>query len=450
MLALLSSWSVIGIILLALAVASTLIGIRILSLRRVVSTNEVHIVQTRGKTTSYGKGESAGNVYYEWPSWLPVIGMTRVTLPVSNFSIDLPDYAAYDKERVPFLVHIMAFFRIADSNTAAQRVSSSAELKAQLTSIVQGAVRTVLAAHEIDQIMLDRSRFGEAFTKEVEPQLANWGVEAIKNIELMDIRDAKESEVIHNIMAKRTSAIERESRVAVAENSRGAQEAEIAASQAVKLRQQEAEELIGKRTAEKVQKVGIATELANQEVKAQQKVTATREQDVIQVNSVRTAEITRDVSVVQAEQNRKIKVIAAEADNQAVIIAAEARLNATKKEAEGVTVAGAAKASAEAALLLAPVTAQITLAKEIGENNGYQTYLLGREQIDANKAIGIAQAAALEKADIKVISNAGAPAQGLSSIGELFTPAGGMKVGAMLEGLVQTETGKAIIDKVTK
>ena len=62
----------------------------------------------------------------------------------------------------------------------------------------------------VDQIMLDRSRFGEAFTKEVQPQLGGWGVEAIKNIELMDIRDTKDSDVIHNIMAKRTSGIERD------------------------------------------------------------------------------------------------------------------------------------------------------------------------------------------------------------------------------------------------
>jgi flotillin len=136
----------------------------IIALRRVVPVNEVHIVQTRKDTVSYGKG-FASNTYYEWPSRLPLIGLTRVTLPVSNFSIDLPDYAAYDKERVPFLVHVMAFFRISDSNTAAQRVASFEELKEQLTAIVQGSVRTVLAAHEIDQIMLDRSRFGEAFTK---------------------------------------------------------------------------------------------------------------------------------------------------------------------------------------------------------------------------------------------------------------------------------------------
>ena len=169
---------ILGVVVLAAAIFGTIMFFWVIALRRVVPVNEVHIVQTRKNTVSYGKGFES-NTYYEWPSRFPLIGLTKVMLPVSNFAIDLPDYAAYDKERVPFLVHVMAFFRINDSNTAAQRVASFDELKEQLTAIVQGAVRTVLAGHEIDQIMLDRSRFGEAFTKEVQPQLGSLGVEAI-------------------------------------------------------------------------------------------------------------------------------------------------------------------------------------------------------------------------------------------------------------------------------
>lgn len=103
-----------------------------ITLRRVVPTNETHIVQSRKKTTSYGKDTENGNVYYEWPSWLPVIGITKVVLPVSVFDISLTAYEAYDIGRVPFIVDIMAFFRINDSNVAAQRVENFAELLQQL------------------------------------------------------------------------------------------------------------------------------------------------------------------------------------------------------------------------------------------------------------------------------------------------------------------------------
>ncbi len=429
----------------------------VIALRRVVPVNEVHIVQTRNSTVSYGKGFDS-NTYYEWPSRLPLIGLQKVMLPVSNFSIDLPDYAAYDKERVPFLVHVMAFFRINDSNTAAQRVASFEELKTQLTAIVQGSVRTVLAGHEIDQIMLDRSRFGEAFTKEVQPQLGGWGVEAIKNIELMDIRDAKESDVIHNIMAKRTSGIERESRLVVADNSRQAEMAEIAAKREIEMSRQLAAEQVGLRTAEKDKNVGVANEQASQQVKSEQRQTAAKEMDVVQVKNVRGAEISREVAVisaaqakevaiVQAEATKQVAIVSAEGNKQQTVLTAEGKLEAAKRNAEGLAVEGAAKGSAETAILMAPVDAQIKLAEKIGSDQGYQTYLLGIRNIEAAQAVGTAQAEALKTADVKVISNAGTPGKGLSNVMDLFSADGGTAVASMLEGLAQSPEGKKLLEK---
>ena len=444
----------------AIAVAA-LVGIALffwtIALRRVVPVNEVHIVQTRKNTVSYGKG-FASNTYYEWPSRIPMIGLVRVTLPVSNFSIDLPDYAAYNKERVPFLVHVMAFFRISDSNTAAQRVASFEELKEQLTAIVQGSVRTVLAAHEIDQIMLDRSRFGEAFTKEVMPQLGGWGVEAIKNIELMDIRDSKDSEVIQNIMAKRTSGIERESRLVVADNTRQAEMAEIAATREIEMSRQQASEQVGLRTAEKEKNVGVANEQSSQQVKVQQRETAAKEMDVVQVKNVRGAEINREVAVitaaqakevaiVQADAAKQVAIVSAEGSKQQTVLTAEGKLEAAKRNAEGIAVEGNAKGSAETAILMAPVDAQIKLAEKIGSDQGYQTYLLGIRNIEAAQAVGTAQAEALKSADVKVISNAGTPSKGLSSVMDLFSADGGTAIASMLEGLAQSPEGKKLLQK---
>lgn len=181
--------------------------------RKVVSTNMVHIVQRRRKTVPYGTGQPAGNVYYKWPAWVPYFGVTVIALPVSNFDLSLKDYEAYDKDRVPFMVDVVAFFRIEDTASAAQRVASLAELKEQLSQIVQGAVRKVLASDVIDNIMLERSKFGIAFTNEVAEQLKQWGVESVKSMELMDIRDGSSgSKAISNIMAKKTSHIEMLSR----------------------------------------------------------------------------------------------------------------------------------------------------------------------------------------------------------------------------------------------
>src|SRR5690606_7084020 len=153
-------------------------------------------------TISYGKDTGAGNTYYAWPSWVPKLGITVVKLPMSVFACDLEAYEAYDNGRLPFMLDIKAFFRVDDTALAAQRVSSFDELLNQLEAILQGAVRTILANDDLETILSGRASFGDKFTNEVNSQLTNWGVTTVKTIELMDIRDSKDSKVIANIMEK--------------------------------------------------------------------------------------------------------------------------------------------------------------------------------------------------------------------------------------------------------
>jgi flotillin len=437
---------------LMLAIAFTLVTVFwVLGLRRVVSTNEVHIIQSSKQTVSFGKDQESGNTYYEWPSWIPIIGINVIKLPVSVFSLRLKDYEAYDNGRLPFVLDLEAFFRIENSNVAAQRVAGYQELNQQLTSILQGAARTILASKTIEEIMQGRSEFGDAFTKEVNEQLKAWGVTTVKNIELMDIRDSRESQVIQNIMEKKKSEIERDSRVVVAANKRAAQNAEIDARREVELNQQIAAEQVGIRTAEKDKAVGIANEKSQQDIKSQQKVTTEKAMEVQRVENVKAAEIAKDVNVVKAEEQKQTDVIQAEGQKQKTVLIAEGQLEAQRREAEATLAKGQAIAEAEKLLQLAPVEAQIVLAKEIGENASYQQYLITIRTVEANQAIGVEQARSLEKADIKVIANSGTVSGGISSLGDLFTSQGGTNVGAALEGLAQSEVGKQLLDKfVTK
>lgn len=385
------------ILLITGLVVFTLTLIAAVLLRRVVAPNEVHIVQSSKKTTSYGKDTENGNVYYEWPSWIPVIGISKRVLPVSVFDLTIVAYEAYDKGRVPFVVDVVSFFRVNDSNLAAQRVESFDELREQLLSIVRGAIRMVLASHEIDEIMLERSKFGEQFTKEVDGQLQNWGVLTVKNIELMDIRDAAGNKVVHNIMEKKKSLIEMQSRTEVAENMKKAQVAEIEAQRTVQVENQAALQAIGQRTAE----------------------------------------------IVKAKQ-----IVAAEQERDTTVLIAEGELQAKTRESKGIELEGAARAEAEKAMQLAPVQAQITLAKEIGGNEGYQKYLVTIRQVEANQVVGVEQAQALKAAEIKIISNSGDPVSGVNKVMDLFTPKGGTSLGGALEALAQTPQGKAILDKL--
>lgn len=416
--------------------------------RVVVDTNKVHIVQSRKNTTSYGgaskahaadgSGSGSGNVYYAIPSFIPVWGVTRIILPVNNFDLHLHKYQAYDKDRVPFELDVTAFFRISDTNVAAERVQNFDVLHKQLISVVQGAVRKILASHDINSIMTDRATFGKQFTEEVATELKSWGVEPVKNMELMDIRDADGSQVIANIMKKKSSHIEMESRVEVAENTRLAEVAEIEAKRKKEIAAIEAKQSVGERAAEQEKIVGIAQEKSSQEVKSEAATTKEREMKVLSVETQRRAEISKAAGIVKAEEHAAVTQKVAEGD-----------LEKAKRDAEGVRVAGQARADAEKALQLAPVEAQIVLAKEIGENQGYQTYLVSVRQIEANQVIGVAQAQALKEADIKVIANTGDAPSGLESIGELLGSKGGLKLGALLEGLKNTPEGSKLLDRLT-
>lgn len=449
--------------LIAASVVAAIIGLTVLvmvALRRVVPTNMVHIVQSKKATTSYGKGRTSGNVYYEIPSFVPLFGVTVTKLPESVFDVNLPNYDAYDKGRLPFLVDVLGFFRISDSDVAAHRVASFEELLEQLSFIVKGAVRSVLAKAELETIMQDRAALGQAFTDEIEPQLIEWGVQTVKPIEFMDIKDTTGSQVIHQIMAKEKSRIERESREAVAENNRSASEREIEAKRQIDLSSQQAAQAVGERTAEAEKVVGIAREQSRQEVLAQARTTAEREMQVKQVNDVKAAEIARQVAEVKAAQDKNVAVVSAEAAREQEIIAAEATkqrttlvaegdLNAAKNNAEGIQVEGVARASAEKAMQLAPVEAQIVLAKEIGSNESYQKYLVTVRNIEAGQQVGMEMAKAIGDADLKVIANSGDIVGGVASITDLFSTKGGTSVAGLLEAISQTPAGAALVERVT-
>lgn len=462
---------ILNIFLGIIAVVIALCIIIPLFFRRVVETNEVHIVQSSNKTVSYGKDTGNGNTYYEFPSWVPIFGITKIVLPVSVFAIKIDDYEAYDLGRLPFVVDITAFFRIEDSNLAAQRVESFEDLQIQLTNIIQGSIRSILSSRALEDILQIRSELGDDFTKAVKIQLQSWGIEPVKNIELMDIRDSSGSKVIFNIMEKKKSEIEKESRIEVANNLKLAQIAEIEAVQVTEVKQQDANKIVGLKTVENEREVAISKELANQLIKDQEKITKEKEMEVVRVKDVKEAEIKKQVEIVRAEQdqrkieidaearkNAKIKdaeaikenqILVAQGDKEKQFLAAAALLEMKDKEAQGTLKIGSAEAEALRLKELAPVNAQIELAREIGENEGYQTYLISIKQIEANRDIGLEQAKALSNADLKIIANEGNVASGVNKIGDVLSSKGGTNLASMLEGLNQSEIGKKIIDKFT-
>lgn len=458
----------------------------ILGLRVVVKTSQVHVVQRAGETISYGKAaqtdtNKTGNVYYAFPSWLPVIGVTVTILETGIFDRDLKDYDAYDKDRLPFKVDVKTFFRIKDFDAASVRVSSMHELQEQLDGIVQGAVRSLLAKEDLESIMSERNKYGKQFTEEVAPQLREWGVETVKNIELMDIRDSQGSNVIQNIMAKKKSQIEMESRTTVAENDKKANQAEIESKQEIALAQQDAERKVGLRKAEVSQEVGIANEKQKQQVQEQAKITADKEMEVRRVQEVKAAEIAKQAAEIDANKNKEVVTINAEANvakteadkrvtilnaeaqkqqtmlnaeaqKQQITLKAEADLVTATNEAKGIEAKGKAQAQATELAKKASVQDQVTLAKEVGENKPYQEFLIAQKQIEVQgnvmKEVGVAQAQNLGNADIKMFVNSGSVPEGVGKAAGIFNPDTAMNVASMLETFKSTPMGADIIDKI--
>lgn len=467
------------------AIVPILLILYVLGLRRIVKTDEVHVVQRNNTSEVYGSSsqDSKGNTYYEFPEWIPNLGVSVKKLSTSIFDVNLTEYDAYDKDRLPFLVDIKAFFRISDFRVAASKVRDTKELEDQLKGIVQGAVRSLLAKEDLESIMSERAKYGNAFTQEVAEQLREWGVVAVKNIELMDIKDSHNSEVIANIMKKKKSAIEMESRTTVAKNMQQAKEAEITANQEVALKEQDSIREVGMRTAQVNQEVGIANEKANQQVQEQVQLTTEKEMEVQRTRAVKTAEIEKQAAeitanknkqvveidsqatIIQTEADKKVAILKAEANKEQTLLQsqankeqitlrAEADLVTATNEAKGIEAKGKAQASATELAKKASVQDQVTLAKEVGENKAYQDFLIQQKQIEVQgqvmKEVGVAQAQNLAGAEVKIFANAGTVSEGVSKTASIFNPGTSFDIASMLEAFKSTPMGAEILDKVLK
>jgi flotillin len=379
---------------------------------------------------------------------VPLIGINRIILSVSIFEISENNYQAYDKQKVPFAVDIKGFFRIIDPKIAAERVTNHQELTVQLTDILRGAIRKVLAGTDIVGIMETRREIGEQFTIEVKGQLLSWGVETVKSIELMDIRDGDGYDVISSIMNRKISLIQKESRVEVAENNKVAEIAEITAEQEAETKRQEAEKIVGERTAEKEKAVGIAKEKSKQDISTEAKTTAEKDMDVLKVQQVKNAEIEKEKAIIKAEEAKATQVINAEGEKQMTVTIAEGALEAKKKEAEGTKTIGLAEADATSAMELAKIAGQVALAEKISTSPEYIAYLENIRAIEAGEKVGTAKADALGKSDVKIVSNSGNIDGGVNNVLDIFSGKGGNAMVSMIENLSNSEGGKALVDRL--
>jgi len=69
-------------------------------------------------------------------------------------------------------------------------------------------------------------------------------------------------------------------------------------------------------------------------------------------------------------------------------------------------------------------------------------------RVEATEVVGKETASAMKSADLKVIANSGNVQNGMGSLADVFTSAGGTSIAGMLEGLAQSPKGKELIDRL--
>lgn len=156
------------------------------------------------------------------------------------------------------------------------------------------------------------------------------------------------------------------------------------------------------------------------------------------------------VHSLNAQANRETQILVAQGAKESQFLAAEALLEMKNKESQGIQKIGEAEAEALRLKELAPISAQIELARAIGENGGYQGYLIAIRQLEACEVIGVEQAKAMSQADLKVIANGGSIGEGMNDIKDIISARGGVQLGAMLEGLAQSDVGRKILGRVVE
>jgi len=176
----------------------TLIGY-IMSLRKVVPTNEVHIVQSRNKTVAYGKNTKIGNVYWKVPPFVPYWGVTVTKLPSTILNISFSNFTVRDSNMIPFIIEMRAYAVIEDYVLAATRIFTMNELKEHLTGVLQSHVRKIFAERTLKDILERRIDLGATITEACVEEFKLWGTAPLGQIEINSIGDYKEYNIISSI-----------------------------------------------------------------------------------------------------------------------------------------------------------------------------------------------------------------------------------------------------------
>jgi len=404
----------------------------------IVKPSEAHCVVTSGgkeviasdpKIATHGR-----RAYFRFPAGIPVIGkqVRIVDLTIQELSIN---QETYEKNQARYNITSSTKYRVVDVLRASETFTDDEDLKKQLEEIIKAATRAVTVQYDVTEVRASKSIMQDAIRKEITDDFQAWGLELV-NFQLGDFFDTKDSKIISNISLRREVEIEtttqeqnadkhRQARMKVAEAEENAKTREISKDKVIKEREQ-----------------NMKRDIAEQE-----KLTAEKELEVTRTRTIVQANIDKDKAAINAEQVKRVAVIEAEQNKEVTEISKQmAEINKEKMRFEGegerLKAEEVAKGAAAPILanLLAEAEGKVKLQEALSGFTDMAIRALTAQQIvTANRDVGIATAAALEKAEVKLFAGGQTGQQGFD-LGQIIASA----------RISDSQTAEALINKIKR
>jgi flotillin len=402
------------IALVSIGITLVVLLVLFLATYRIVSPSEAHIIVSPwGKKvcTPDIKLADGGN----WYIWLPFLMQVRVLdITIKELAVK---QETYEKGQARYNVHSSIKYRINDPKKAAETFVNDETLNQMLQDIITAAVRAVTVKYDVNDARAFKKKMGEEIMNEIQDDLAAWGVE-MTNFQLVDFQDTGDSKIISNISRRREVDIESATRQENAEKLKQAVVKEAESMEVGRKREIQRDEEIGKRLQQK-EKTVFESERDAQE----QKMT------VVRVQTIKQAEIDKDKAVIFATQMRD----AEEINKQQKKLLGEGDRVMKEEQAKGEAAPIREKGFAEA-------DAKDKLQQALNKfGNSAITALVAEKVVEMQKTVGVANAEAWSKADVKAFIGG----EGSNS---------GFDIGKVMTGLQTTNESMAasVLNKIAR
>jgi len=368
-----------------------------LTLRQIVELKYADVVVKKTGTKIYSadttiQGREPTAIYYNFPSWIPVIGCIVKRMPLEIIQISVKGYETFAKANARFVIDVSVYCRIENVPAAAQKFpgTSIEDFKKGMAAIIISAVRKTTANYAIEDIISKRKEISDEIRLEIAEDFLKWGVE-LTNVAVETIQDAENTTVIHDISAKKEAEINSLSRQEIAIKSKQAEIVEAENRELAEKRKIQADEQIAIRAQEKEKTVATMRQEA-----------ITKILDVERNEKVTRANIEADAKIKTAEGVRQSQIITAEGVKQSNILTSDGEKQALILKGDGTASQTNAVGLAEAAVIKAKKLAEAEgLAKIAAAQKLQQDGAEKIRTIEKDEKIGLKLAEALAQAEIK-------------------------------------------------